>query len=46
MSEENKNKDKDILNYESDYGKEFHKRNLLKERMNIYVENVNIEKLQ
>ena len=42
MSEENK--DKDILNYESDYGKEFHERNLLKERTNIYVENLNIEK--
>ena len=42
--QENKNKDKDILNYESDYGKEFHKRNLLKERTNIYVENLNIEK--
>ena len=44
MNKENKNKDKDILNYESDYGKEFHERNLLKERMNIYVENLNIEK--
>lgn len=44
MSKENKNKDKDILNYESDYGKEFHERNLLKERTNIYVENLNIEK--
>ena len=44
MNKENKNKDKDILNYESDYGKEFHERNLLKERTNIYVENLNIEK--
>ena len=42
--QENKNKDKNILNYESDYGKEFHERNLLKERTNIYVENLNIEK--
>lgn len=35
---------KKVLNYESDYGKEFHNKNLLKERMNIYVENLNIEK--
>ena len=41
MSEDKK---KDILNYESDYGKQEHQRNLLKDRMNIYVENLNIDK--
>lgn len=43
MENTNENKNKDILNYESDYGKEFHERNLLKERMNIYVENLNVD---
>lgn len=67
--QENKNKDKNILNYESDYGKELHKKDLMedvrkkeikkyekdhekqfherkdsKEKINIYVDNLNIDK--
>ena len=60
--QENKNKDKGILNYESQYGKDLHKKDLMedarkkeikkyekdherdtKERINIYVDNLNID---
>lgn len=46
MNKDQENKKKDILNYESDYGKEFHNKNLLKElmkeKMNAYVETLNV----
>ena len=61
--QENKNKDKNILNYASDYGKDLHEKTLMeetrkkeikkyekdherdtKERINIYVDNLNIDK--
>ena len=46
MNKDQENKKKDILNYESDYGKEYHNKNLLKElmkeKMNAYVETLNV----
>ena len=63
MDNTNKNKNKDILNYASDYGKDLHEKTLMeetrkkeikkyekdhennsKERINIYVDNLNIDK--
>ena len=63
MDNTNKNKNKDILNYESKYGKDLHEKTLMeetrkkeikkyekdhennsKERINIYVDNLNIDK--
>ena len=63
MNKDQENKNKDILNYESDYGKDLHEKTLMedirkkeikkyekdhekdtKERINIYVDNLNIDK--
>lgn len=63
MNKDQENKKKDILNYESDYGKDLHEKTLMedtrkkeikkyekdhegdtKERINIYVDNLNIDK--